>query len=102
MIDFETEADEQFAEDILSMVSEKPILFNELVDGLRGNFMQCNRRPESKRRWKNVRAHEVEAILESFGAFFRSRKHGAGSARYVATEDFSTVLDGRCRVKEVY
>ena len=93
--------EEEFAEDILSMVSEKPVLFNELVAGLRGNFMVSVLRPESSRRWKNVRPDDVEKILRDFGAFFATRKHGAGLAVYVASAQFNTVIDGRGRERDV-
>ena len=82
---------ELFAEDLLSIVTTTPRLLNDIIASMRGGFSQY--RLTSGRRWRNLRHEEVEAALRSYGAYFRSRKHGAGIAVYVAAAPFKTVVD---------
>ncbi len=77
-----------FAEAVLEVVSERPMLVADLVSELR------------ERSWRNVRAEEVESVLREFGAHLRARTHGAGIAVYVATAPF-TEVETRHGVKPV-
>lgn len=91
------ETEERFAEDVLSLVGEEPVLLSEVVDALRGG-RSCRSRGrscESGRSWRNVREDEVERVLRDFGAHLRSRRYGSGRAIYVATAPFETVVDYR-------
>lgn len=83
---------ELFAEDLLSIVTETPRLLNDIIASMRGT-MFSQYRLVSGRRWRNLRTEEVEQVLRSYGAYFGSRKHGAGCAVYVATTPFKHVAD---------
>lgn len=82
--------DALFKDDILSLVGPKPVLFNDLIDTLRGRLMAGS--PPSGRRWRNVRPDDVEFFLRDHGAYFRIRNYASGAAVYVATEPFTEVL----------
>ena len=87
---------QMFEEDVRSLVIKRPRLLNEIVASLRGPSFRMNTYPvESCRRWRGVRAEEVEQIMRDAGFHFRSREHGAGVAVYVSTQSFDTVIDGR-------
>ena len=92
---------EQFIEDILSIVTEQPRLLSDIIGSLRGG-MSAQYDIPSGRRWRNVNDHEVERILEDWGAHIKSRKHGAGTATYVSTAPFDTVEDRWGKTREVY
>ncbi len=76
-----------FEETVIEMVTEKPILFNELIKKVRT-------------KWRGVNEDRVESILKEFGAHLRCRRFASGLAVYVASVPFETVLDER-HYKEV-
>lgn len=86
--------EERFLEDLLSLVSETPVLFRDLVGALRGS----PRAPgscDSGRRWRNLKEERVERALRDLGAFFRCRTYASGIAVYVATAPFDSIVDYR-------
>jgi hypothetical protein len=84
--------EEQFAEDLLSLITDKPRLVADIIGSLRGGM---NRQYDvaSKRRWRNLRDSEVEEVAAAFGAYIASRPHGAGIAIYVSSAPFQSVID---------
>lgn len=97
------DSNENLLEDILDLLGDKPVLLNEIIQGLRGPLPGTRvRRPTSKRRWRSVDKREIERLLRDLGAYFARRMHGSGTADYVAAEEFTTVIDGRGKVREVF
>jgi len=97
MITTNTRFEEHFLEDVLSLVTTKPMLVSDLIAALRDGYPLA-----SKRQWRNVNKLRVMSLLREYGAHLRWREHGAGAAVYVAALPFTTVVDGRGKTVEVH
>lgn len=81
----------QFAEDVMSLVGDKPALLSDLIGALRGSWRCGISGPVSGRRWSNLREDDVIATLADFGAYFGAIRYASGLATYVASAPFSEV-----------
>lgn len=92
-INHRCDAPETFVEDILTLLSERPVLVRDLMQDLRDGTSYVSENFETRRtcRWRNVREQDVLDIVQFLGGYERWRQHGAGVATYVATVPFSTV-----------
>ncbi len=94
---------EQFAEELLELVSETPVLVSDIIASLRWTWTGGVSRIEggewrslrSKHRWANVRQQDVIEILQEFGAHVAYRNHASGTAIYAATVPFTEVPNPR-------
>lgn len=88
----------ELLEDVLDLIGDKPVLFNDLVASLRGgtgaNRSALAACPSSGRRW-NINPRQLELALADADFHFATAPHGCGVAIYVADAPFTEVVNGR-------